>query len=419
MAAFSIGSTVSFLQLQLPITMRCLSPADFSLEHTLMKSLTILGSTGSIGTNTLEIVANHPDRFRIEALTAGTNLDLLVCQIKRFSPRLVVVLDETSAAKLTGMLPSAGRPEIMSGVAGLIAAATISDSDMVVAAIVGAAGLVPTAAAIMAGKDIALANKETLVTAGHIFMDLVKKHRVRLYPVDSEHSAVFQSIEGHRNSDIRKIILTASGGPFLNTPLDMLKNVTVTDALNHPNWSMGRKISIDSATMMNKGLEVIEARWLFNVPSEKIEVNIHPQSIIHSMVEYLDGCVIAQLGTPDMKAPIAYALSYPERIATGVKPLDLTECSGLTFSKPDLERFPALRLAYRALNDGESMPAVMNAANEISVEMFLAGRIAFSEIPVLIETIMDQHQPVRLGSIADVLEADLWSRTKIREFLKI
>jgi len=383
-----------------------------------MKSLTILGSTGSIGTSTLEIVASHPDRFKIEALTAATNLDLLVSQIKRFSPRLAVVLDEKAAAALARMLPGDNRPEILCGVEGLVAAATITEAEMVVAAIVGAAGLVPTAAAIMAGKDIALANKETLVTAGHIFMDLVRKHRVRLYPVDSEHSAIFQSIEGHRNSDIRKIILTASGGPFLNTPVDRLNSVTVADALNHPNWNMGRKISIDSATMMNKGLEVIEARWLFAIPPEKIEVNIHPQSIIHSMVEYLDGCVIAQLGTPDMKAPIAYALSYPERIATGVKPLDLTSCSGLTFSKPDLGRFPSLKLAYRALNDGESMPAVMNAANEIAVEMFLGGKIGFTEIAALIERVMDGHQPVKLGSIADVLEADLWSRHKIRELFK-
>lgn len=384
-----------------------------------MKSLTILGSTGSIGTSTLDIVAAHPDRFRIEALTAGTNLDLFVTQIERFSPRLVVVLDDTTASKLSGMLPSQNRPEIMHGVEGLVAAATISESDMIVAAIVGAAGLVPTAAAIMAGKDIALANKETLVTAGHIFMDLVKKHGVKLFPVDSEHSAIFQSMEGHRNIDIQKVILTASGGPFFNSPRERLKSVTVADALNHPNWSMGRKITIDSATMMNKGLEVIEARWLFDVPPEKIEVNIHPQSIIHSMVEYLDGCVIAQLGTPDMKAPIAYALSYPERIATGVKPLDLTELSGLTFFKPDTERFPSLRLAYRALSDGESMPAVMNAANEVAVEMFLAGRIGFTDIPALIEKTMDAHKPVALSSIPDVLEADLWSRQKIREFLKI
>jgi len=382
-----------------------------------MKALTILGSTGSIGVSTLEIVANHPDRFTIAALTAGTNLDIFVSQIERFSPRLAVVLDAASAARLSRMLPAKNRPEILYGVEGLVAAATIAAADMVVAAIVGAAGLVPTAAAIMAGKDIALANKETLVTAGHIFMDLVRKHGISLYPVDSEHSAIFQSLSGHRSSDIAKIILTASGGPFLTTPLEKLKTVTVADALNHPNWSMGRKISIDSATMVNKGLEIIEARWLFNLPPEQISVNIHPQSIIHSMVEYCDGCVIAQLGTPDMKAPIAYALSYPERIATGVKPLDLTEYAGLTFSKPDAVRFPALGLAYRAMKDGESMPAVMNAANEVAVELFLTGRIGFTDIPVLIERTMDAHLPVLLGSIADVLEVDLWSRTKIREFI--
>jgi 1-deoxy-D-xylulose-5-phosphate reductoisomerase len=305
----------------------------------------------------------------------------------------------------------------MSGVEGLVAAATLTETDMVVAAIVGAAGLVPTAAAIKAGKDVALANKETLVTAGHLFMELVARHGVKLYPVDSEHSAVFQSIEGHRSDDIARIILTASGGPFLHTPAEQLQRVTVADALNHPNWSMGKKITIDSATMMNKGLEVIEARWLFDVPPEKIAVNIHPQSIVHSMVEYVDGCVIAQLGTPDMKAPIAYALSYPERIATGVKPLDLTEFSGLTFFNPDTGRFPCLGLAYRALADGESMPAVMNAANEIAVEAFLQGRIGFTGIGTVIEQVMDAHRAHDLASIADVLEVDHWSRIKTRELL--
>jgi 1-deoxy-D-xylulose-5-phosphate reductoisomerase len=248
-------------------------------------------------------------------------------------------------------------------------------------------------------------------------MELIAQHGVRLYPVDSEHSAVFQSIAGHRSADIARIILTASGGPFLNLPLQSLAAVTVEDALNHPNWSMGRKITIDSATMMNKGLEIIEARWLFALPPEKISVNIHPQSIIHSMVEYVDGSVIAQLGTPDMKAPIAYALSYPERITTGVKPLDLTALAGLTFFKPDTERFPALRLACRALADGESMPAVMNAANELAVEAFLQGRINFTAIPELIERVMDRHVPGKLNSIADVLETDLWSRVKTRELL--
>jgi len=384
-----------------------------------MKHLTILGSTGSIGTSTLEIVAAHPDKFRVEALTAGTNLELLARQVALFSPRIAVVLNEDLAGQLAGMLPAGNRPEIMFGVEGLIAAATLTETDMVVAAIVGAAGLVPTAAAITAGKDLALANKETLVTAGHLFMEMVARHGVKLYPVDSEHSAVFQSIEGHRNADIAKIILTASGGPFLHTPTEKLARVTVGDALNHPNWNMGRKISIDSATMMNKGLEVIEARWLFDVPAGKITVNIHPQSIVHSMVEYVDGCVIAQLGTPDMKAPIAYALSYPERVATGVTPLDLTEFSGLTFFKPDFNRFPCLGLAYRALGDGESMPAVMNAANEVAVAAFLAGRLKFPQISVLIERVMDAHRPHDLQSIADVLEVDIWSRNKAREFLPI
>jgi len=384
-----------------------------------MKHLTILGATGSIGTSTLEIVAAHPDRFRIEALTAGANLELFARQIERFSPRLAVVHDEKLAAELAAMLPAGGRPEIMFGVEGLVAAATMTETELVVAAIVGAAGLVPTAAAIKAGKDIALANKETLVTAGNLFMELIEQHGVRLYPVDSEHSAVFQSIAGHRSNDIARIILTASGGPFLTRPLDSLDAVTVADALNHPNWSMGKKISIDSATMMNKGLEIIEARWLFALPPEKIAVNIHPQSIVHSMVEYVDGSVIAQLGTPDMKAPIAYALSYPERIATGVKPLDLTALSGLTFFKPDNDRFPALRLAYRALAAGESMPAVMNAANELAVEAFLQGRIGFTAIPELIERVMEAHAACRLTSIADVLEIDLWSRAITRELLTV
>ncbi|TWJ32946.1 1-deoxy-D-xylulose-5-phosphate reductoisomerase [Geobacter argillaceus] len=382
-----------------------------------MKRLSILGSTGSIGVSTLELVDAHRDKFSVEALTAGSNLDLLKRQIEAFSPRLVAVLNDRLAEELKGMLPLANRPEIMAGVEGMIAAATVAEADMVVAAIVGAAGLVPTAAAIKAGKEIALANKETLVTAGHLIMQAVADAGVKLYPVDSEHSAVFQSMEGHRSEDIEKIILTASGGPFLNSPLAKLSEVTVSDALNHPNWSMGKKITIDSATMMNKGLEVIEARWLFDVLPAKIDVNIHPQSIIHSMVEYIDGCVIAQLGTPDMKGPIAYALSYPERVATGVKPLDLTALSGLTFFKPDLQKFRCLQLAYDAMEAGESMPAVMNAANEIAVEAFLGGRIPFLAIAELIERTMNAHQSHRVGSFDEVLAVDRWSREKTREFL--
>jgi 1-deoxy-D-xylulose-5-phosphate reductoisomerase len=383
-----------------------------------MKTLSILGSTGSIGVSTLEIVAAHPDRFRVAALTAGNNLELLKRQVEIFSPRLVAVLNEDLARQLRAQLPDS-RTEVLAGVPGLIAAATIDEAEMVVAAIVGAAGLVPTAAAIKAGKDVALANKETLVTAGRLIMELVAEKGVRLFPVDSEHSAVFQSIEGHRSEDIATIILTASGGPFLNTPLDRLATVTVQDALNHPNWSMGKKITIDSASMMNKGLEVIEARWLFDVPAAKIAVNIHPQSIIHSMVEYIDGCVIAQLGSPDMKAPIAYALSYPERVTTGVKPLDLTALSALTFFKPDMEKFPCLGLAYRALDEGESMPAVMNAANEVAVEAFLSGRIGFVDIPRTIASTMDAHTAQNFGSIEDVLLVDRWGRDKARELLGV
>ncbi len=378
-----------------------------------MKQIAILGSTGSIGVSTLEIVAAHPDKFRVVSLSAGKNLELCARQVRQFRPRLVALADSADIPRLRNLLDGQD-VELVGGLEGLCAVATADGVQMVVAAIVGAAGLVPTAAAIRAGKDVALANKEILVTAGHLFMELVAKHQVKLYPVDSEHSAVFQSIEGHRNQDITKIILTASGGPFRETPLEKLKAVTVQDALNHPNWSMGRKITIDSATMMNKGLEVIEAHWLFDAPAEKISVNIHPQSIIHSMVEYVDGCVIAQLGMPDMKAPIAYALSYPERVSSGVKPLDLTELSGLTFSKPDLERFPCLGLAYRALGEGESMPAVMNAANEIAVEAFLEGRISFLQIARVIEQTMDRHQAHRLASIDEVLAADQWGREAAR-----
>ena len=383
-----------------------------------MKKLGILGSTGSIGVSTLEIVAAYPDRFRVVSLTAGSNLELLKRQIEAFSPALVAVASEESARQLGKMLPSR-RPDIQFGITGLIAAATVPDIDMVVAAIVGAAGLVPTAAAIKAGKNVALANKETLVTAGRLIMELVAEKGVRLFPVDSEHSAVFQSLQGHRSVDVMRIILTASGGPFLNYPLDKLATVTVADALNHPNWSMGKKISIDSATMMNKGLEVIEARWLFDMPAEKISVNIHPQSIIHSMVEYRDGCVMAQLGVPDMKAPIAYALTYPERVATGVSPLDLTTLSGLSFFKPDTARFPSFGLAYQALQGGESMPSVMNAANEVAVEAFLAGRIRFTEIPVVIEKTMAAHDPGTFLSIEDVLYADRWGRARAREILSM
>jgi len=383
-----------------------------------MKKLTILGSTGSIGVSTLEVVAAQPEMFRVVALTAGANLELLKSQIETFKPEMVSVLTAEKAQTLSRML-TGKKPQIEYGVQGMIAAATASETTMVVAAIVGAAGLVPTTAAILAGKDVALANKETLVTAGHLVMDMVREAGVKLYPVDSEHCAVFQSMAGHRSEDIARVILTASGGPFLNWSKDRLQRATVTDALNHPNWSMGRKITVDSATMMNKGLEVIEARWLFDIPVDRIAVNIHPQSIIHSMVEYVDGSVMAQLGVPDMKGPIAYALTYPARVKSGVKPLDLTALSGLTFFKPDTDRFPALKLAYRAADSGESMPAVMNAANEVAVEAFLDGKIGFMAIAESIERVMDLHAAHALTCIEEVLEADRWGRITAREVLGV
>jgi 1-deoxy-D-xylulose-5-phosphate reductoisomerase len=374
-----------------------------------VKNLSILGSTGSIGVSTLEIIAAHPEQFRVVALTAGYNLDLFQQQVRTFNPEIVSVVNADDAERLRQTL-GADAPEILSGVEGLIACASHPDVDMAVSAIVGAAGLVPTMAAIEAGKDIALANKETLVTAGSLVMNAIEKAGVKLYPVDSEHSAIFQSLEGHRERDVRRLILTASGGPFRDRNPDTFGEITLEDALAHPNWNMGRKITIDSATMMNKGLEVIEAHWLFNLPGEQIDVHIHPQSIVHSMVEYVDGSVIAQLGIPDMKTPIAYALSYPERLTLDLPPLDLCQLGKLTFQPPDLKQFPCLDLAYQALAEGGSAPAVLNAANEIVVGAFLDRRIGFTDIPDLIRATLDKHQVVSLNSIEEVLLVDRWAR---------
>lgn len=382
-----------------------------------MKKLAILGSTGSIGVSTLEVVSAHPDLFRVVAMTAGYNLDLLLSQIESYQPEIVAVVTPESAARLREMIGSAG-PEIVSGVEGLIACATHPDAEMVVSAIVGAAGLVPTIAAIESGKDIALANKETLVTAGELVMQAVKDKGVQLFPVDSEHSAIFQSLEGHRDRDVRRLILTASGGPFRDLTPEALRDVSLDDALNHPNWSMGRKITIDSATMMNKGLEVIEARWLFDLPGEQIDVHIHPQSIVHSMVEYIDGSVMAQLGIPDMKGPIAYALSYPERIPLDLPPLDLCKIGSLTFREPDPDLFPCLSLAYQALAAGDSFPAVLNAANEVAVEAFLSGQIAFTGISTIIQGTIDQHEATKLNHIDNVLRVDRWARETAQMMLK-
>ncbi|MCK5912928.1 MAG: 1-deoxy-D-xylulose-5-phosphate reductoisomerase, partial [Desulfuromusa sp.] len=351
-----------------------------------MKNIVVLGSTGSIGVSTLEIVRAFPEHYRIVALTAGNNIDLLQRQVETFHPQIVSVISEQDAEKLAQRLKGI-EVQICSGIEGMIRCATISESDMVVAAVVGAAGLVPTLAAIKSGKDIALANKETLVTAGSLIMEEVARQKVSLIPVDSEHSAIFQSLAGHRREDVRRLILTASGGPFRQYGSAQFKDITPADALAHPNWEMGRKISIDSATMMNKGLEVIEAHWLFNFPAAKIDVHIHPESVIHSLVEYQDGAVMAQLGVPDMKTPIAYALSWPERLPLTQSPLDLCEIGKLSFSQPDTERFPCLQLAYDALAMGGTVPAVMNAANEIAVEAFLNNKLSFLGISKVIEKV--------------------------------
>ena len=382
-----------------------------------VKKLGILGSTGSIGVSTLDIVDAFPDQFEVVSLTAGNNLARLEEQIRRFRPKMVAVISPEGAEQLRQSL-GADAPQILSGVEGLVACACHEEIDMVVSAIVGAAGLIPTMAAIESGKDIALANKETLVTAGSLVTEAVTRYGVRLFPVDSEHSAIFQSLEGHRMDDVRRLILTASGGPFRSRPLAEMQSVTPADALAHPNWSMGRKISIDSATMMNKGLEVIEARWLFDVPADRIAVHIHPQSIVHSLVEYIDGAVIAQLGIPDMKTPIAYALSHPNRLPLDLPALDLCSMRNLTFDQPDLERFPCLALAYEALAMGGTAPAVLNAANEVAVDAFLGDRIPFLDIANVIRSALERHEIRPLEHIDEVLRADLWGRKEARRIIE-
>jgi len=381
-----------------------------------MKYLSILGATGSIGVNTLDIVKQYPERYGVKALTGGVNLERLAQQVLAFKPEVVAVTraeDVDSLRERLGNFPV----EILYGAQGLSQCAAHPDSDLTVSAIVGAAGLVPTMAAIEAGKDIALANKETLVTAGSVVMERARSKGVAIYPVDSEHSAIFQSLEGHRGEDVRRLILTASGGPFLHRDLEALAAVTPADALAHPNWDMGRKISIDSATMMNKGLEVIEARWLFDLPPERIAVHVHPQSIVHSMVEYVDGSVIAQLGIPDMRTPIAYALSYPERLPLPLPPLDLCALGQLTFMAPDLERFPCLSLAFEVLKAGGGAAAVLNAANEIAVEAFLSGKIRFLDIPRVISMTLDRLGTPSLETLEDALEADRAGRTAASSLL--
>ena len=377
-----------------------------------MKRLTVLGSTGSIGRNTLNIVGMFPDRFQIKALAAKSQIDLLAEQVRQFHPEAVVVYNETIADGLKTLLDDSIPVEILHGSEGYEAAAARPDVNMIVAAMMGAAGLKPTLAAIDTGKDIALANKETLVMAGDIVMAAARAKNVAILPVDSEHSAIFQCLSGQRKQDLDKIFLTASGGPFRQTPSEELAGVTPERALDHPNWSMGNKITIDSATLMNKGLEVLEAKSLFDVDTGQIEVVVHPQSIIHSMVAYTDGSVIAQLGIPDMKGAIAYALSYPERMPIQQPLPDFTGGPDLTFEAPDMDRFPCLALAFEACKTGKTLPAVLNAANEVVVEAFLSGDIGFLQIPEIIRNVMSAHTPETDPTLQQILDADQWARSE-------
>ena len=365
-----------------------------------MKKIAILGSTGSIGTQTLDVVRNNKD-LEVVALVAGSNIDLMEKQIAEFHPRMVSIWNEEKALELKKRLKDT-KVEVLCGMEGMIACATVSDVKIVVAAVVGMIGITPTIAAIKAGKDIALANKETLVTAGHIIMPLVKEHGVQLLPVDSEHSAIFQSLQGERNT-ISKILLTASGGPFRGKKKEELRDIQVEDALKHPNWAMGRKITIDSSTMVNKGLEVMEAKWLFDVDIDNIQVVVQPQSVIHSMVEYEDGAVIAQLGTPDMRLPIQYALYYPERRPLPGDRLDFAKLRQLDFMEPDMETFTGLRLAYEVGRKGGSLPTVYNAANEKAVAKFLNREIGYLDIIEVIEYALSKHQWVEHPSIEEIL----------------
>ncbi len=373
-----------------------------------MKKILVLGSTGSIGINTLNVIRNFPDKFQVAALTVNTRIDLLEPQIYEFKPSVVVVKDENLAAKLRKRLTS--KCEVLSGIEGLIYAAANLDYDILLGAMVGFAGLAPTLEAIKRGKRIALANKETLVVGGEIVTKLCAEHNAELIPVDSEHSAIYQCLVGENVKSVNKIILTASGGPFLNYSKEELHNVTINDALNHPTWKMGNKITIDSASMMNKGLEVIEAHWLFNLPKEKIEVVIHPQSIIHSMVEFIDGSIKAQMGLPDMKLPIQYALAYPERLESSFDKTCLPEIKNLTFFSPDLDKFECLKLAYQALEESGTAPCVLNAANEVAVERFLNGNIKFSYIPTLISKTLEKIENHKSPDIDTIFECDKLAR---------
>lgn len=378
-----------------------------------MKAISLLGSTGSIGTQTLDIVAQYPDQFRIVGLAAGRNVEMLAQQIRQFRPEIVAICAVEKLPELKEAIADLdSQPILLGGEAGVAEVARYGDAESVVTGIVGCAGLLPTIAAIEAGKDIALANKETLIAGAPVVLPLVEKYGVKLLPADSEHSAIFQCLQGVPQGGLRRIILTASGGAFRDWPVEKLSEVTVADALKHPNWSMGRKITIDSATLMNKGLEVIEAHFLFGMEYDQIDIVIHPQSIIHSLIELQDTSVLAQLGWPDMRLPLLYALSWPERIYTDWEQLDLVKAGSLTFREPDHQKYPCMKLAYAAGRAGGSMPAVLNAANEQAVALFLEEKVQFLDIPRLIEAVCDRHQADNQASpsLDDITEADRWAR---------
>lgn len=380
-----------------------------------MKNIAVLGSTGSIGKQTLEVAAANPDKLKIKVLAAHVNDKLMEEQIEQFAPEIAVLTDEKAALRLKNRY--SGQTKILSGNKGLVEAATYDGVDTVLASMVGYAGLLPTLEAIRHGKNIALANKETLVAAGSIVMEAVKKHNVSLTPVDSEHSAIFQALQGGRKNEVKRLIITASGGPFLGKTKEELANVTLEQCLKHPNWSMGKKITVDSSTLANKGLEVIEAHWLFDMPYDKIDVVVHPQSIVHSMVEFNDGSVIAQMGLPDMRLPIQYAFSYPERYDNAFGQLDFVKAGTLTFLKPDTEAFPALKIAVECGKHGGTLPCAFNAANEEAVYAFLAGKINYMDIVKTIEYVVERHQNILQPVLEDIEAADAESRTMAGVFL--
>ena len=382
-----------------------------------MKKISLLGSTGSIGVNTLDVVDRNPESFQVLAMSAGSNVDLFAEQVRKFKPKIASLFDSTKISTLKERVADLD-VEIIIGDEGSIAVATLPETDVVVSGVVGSAGLIPAIEALKAGKNLALANKETLVIAGELVLREAEKTNSQIIPIDSEHSAIFQALNGEKKERIKKIILTASGGPFRTFNLDQMENVTVKDALNHPNWDMGAKITIDSSTMMNKGLEYIEAKWLFGVDTP-VDIIVHAQSIIHSMIEFVDTSIMAQLGIPDMRVPIAYALTYPDRFECNLPSLDLASMGDLTFEAPDFERFPCLQFAFDAMEIGQTMPAILNAANEIAVQAFLDELIPYKDIAELIRMVMHNHRPSPLNELQDVLNADKWAREETTKLITV